>query len=86
MIRDFHSFTKKRLYDEIDALKGIIPKAEREALDSIRSLSNIGAHMEEDVNLIVDIDDEEAQENSRHKKGSTKTSKSLALVARLYVC
>ena len=31
------------------------------ALDGIRKIGNIGAHMEQDVNLIVDIDISEAK-------------------------
>lgn len=33
-----------------------------EAIDAIRMIGNIGAHMEKDVNLIVDIEPEEAQQ------------------------
>jgi hypothetical protein len=32
-----------------------------EAIDHVRSIGNIGAHMEKDVNLIIDIDPGEAQ-------------------------
>lgn len=61
MIRDFHGVKdKKSLYDEIDALKGVIPTSEWDALDSLRSIGNIGAHMEKDVDLIIDVTSEEA--------------------------
>lgn len=61
MIRDFHGIKdKKSLYDEIDALKGVIPTSEWDALDSLRSIGNIGAHMEKDVDLIIDVTSEEA--------------------------
>lgn len=61
MIRDFHGIKdKKSLYDEIDALKGVIPASEWDALDSLRSIGNIGAHMEKDVDLIIDVTSEEA--------------------------
>lgn len=60
MIRDFHSISEKTLYDEITALKGVIPNGEWEAMDALRSIGNIGAHMEKDVNLIIDISKDEA--------------------------
>src|SRR5262249_44337083 len=45
--------------------KGSSPKGVHhesvEAIDHVRSIGNIGAHMEKDVNLIVDIDPGEAQ-------------------------
>jgi len=32
-----------------------------DAIDAVRSVGNIGAHMEKDINVIVDIDPGEAQ-------------------------
>jgi mRNA-degrading endonuclease HigB of HigAB toxin-antitoxin module len=60
MIREFHEITKDTLHKEITALKGVIPNSEWEAIDGLRKLGNIGAHMENDVNLIVDISEGEA--------------------------
>ena len=60
MIRDFHKITKNTLNEEITALKGIIPNDEWKAMDALRKIGNIGAHMENDVNLIVDISEGEA--------------------------
>lgn len=62
MIRDFWKITgKKRLVDEIDALQDKVPAAQWKILNSIRRLGNIGAHPEADVNLIIDIEPEDAQ-------------------------
>jgi hypothetical protein len=70
MIRDFCSISKKRLIDEIKALKAAVEdgSADRsisvetvEAIDHLRSLGNIGAHMEADIDLIVPVDPGEAQ-------------------------
>lgn len=61
MIRDFWGITKSRLYDEISALKDKIQPDLWLAIDSLRQLGNIGAHMEKDVDLIVDIDPGEAE-------------------------
>jgi hypothetical protein len=32
-----------------------------DAIDHVRQIGNIGAHMEKDINLIVDVDPDEAQ-------------------------
>lgn len=61
MIRDFHGISKGTLNDEITALKGTIPNDEWSALDALRSIGNIGAHMEKDVNLIIDVTPDEAE-------------------------
>jgi hypothetical protein len=70
MIRDFCSIAKATLFEEIKELKaslerGAAPKGVThesvEAIDHVRSIGNIGAHMEKDVNLIIDIDPGEAQ-------------------------
>ncbi|KQX21712.1 hypothetical protein ASD39_01145 [Sphingomonas sp. Root50] len=70
MIRDFAEISKGRLIDEIVALRaaveaGTAPRgvtAESvEAIDHVRSIGNIGAHMEKDIDLIVPVDPDEAQ-------------------------
>lgn len=61
MIRDFWGISKNRLVDEIDELEGKIPAAQWKAINALRSLGNIGAHMEKDVNCIIDIDEGEAE-------------------------
>lgn len=66
----FLQHRKNRLKDEIDELRlrtdagRAPPSVQRDAVDAIdhvRALGNIGAHMEKDINLIVDIDPDEAQ-------------------------
>ena len=60
MIRDFWGISKGRLYDEIAALEDKVAIEEWEAIDALRKIGNIGAHMEKDVNVIIDIEPEEA--------------------------
>lgn len=60
MIRDFWGISKARLIDEIDALKESVDPSTKNVLDALRKLGNIGAHPEKDVNLIVDIEPNEA--------------------------
>ena len=70
MIRDFCRISKSRLIDEIIELSkrlehGTAPAGVNsesiEAIDHVRSIGNIGAHMEKDIDVIVDVDPGEAQ-------------------------
>lgn len=70
MIRDFCGISKPTLFKEIAELRnqidsGSAPKGVThesvDAIDAVRSVGNIGAHMEKDVGLIVDIEPGEAQ-------------------------
>jgi hypothetical protein len=60
IIRDFWRIVKARLIDEINELKGKIDSTTWQAIDAVRSIGNIGAHMEKDINLIVDVEPNEA--------------------------
>lgn len=69
MIRDFCGIQKNTLFQEISELtkrldeeaapKGVSIETV-EAIDHVRSIGNIGAHMENDINLIVPVEPEEA--------------------------
>lgn len=61
MIRDFWSISKNRLVDEINELQNVVPTSQWKAIDSLRKIGNIGAHMESDINTIVDVDPDEAE-------------------------
>ena len=60
IIRDFWGIKKGRLFDEIAELEEKVDAKTWQAIDSVRHVGNIGAHMEKDVNLIIDVDPEEA--------------------------
>ncbi|WP_024346063.1 DUF4145 domain-containing protein [Lacrimispora indolis] len=61
MIHDFWNIKLKNLNQEITALKSkLLDDDLWNAIDSLRELGNIGAHMEKDTDLIVDIDPDEA--------------------------
>jgi len=62
MIRDFWGIKDKTLALEITALQGKVDSTTWDAIDAVRSVGNIGAHMEKDINLIVDVEPEEAQQ------------------------
>ena len=61
MIRNFWKIKKNRLIDEIEELENKIDPLVWEAINSVRQVGNIGAHMEKDINVIVDVDSNEAQ-------------------------
>ena len=60
MIRDFHGVKKRNLFEEIQAIKDVIDPTVWKAIDSVRSVGNIGAHMEKDIDLIIDVSPNEA--------------------------
>lgn len=61
MIHDFWGIYEKNLNAEITTLKDKVTSAQWAALDGLRKIGNIGAHMENDVNLVIDIDPGEAE-------------------------
>lgn len=70
MIRDFAKIKKGSLFLEITALKEAVENGDAdrsiseesvEAIDHVRGVGNIGAHMEKDIDVIVDVDAGEAQ-------------------------
>lgn len=70
MIRDFAGIAKGTLNAEINALRSAVEdgSADRaitpetvDAIDHVRGIGNIGAHMEKDIDLIVEVDPGEAQ-------------------------
>jgi Domain of unknown function (DUF4145) len=61
MIRDFWKVSKPKLIQEIEAIKDKVDPMTWKAIDDVRSIGNIGAHMEKDIDVIVDVDADEAQ-------------------------
>ena len=61
MIRDFWNIKEPNLAKAITQLEGKIPVQQWKVIDGVRRIGNIGAHMEKDINLIVDIDPSEAE-------------------------
>jgi hypothetical protein len=61
ILRDFWSVKPGRLVNEIDQIKDRIDPLTWSAIDALRKLGNIGAHMENDIDVIVDVDPEEAE-------------------------
>jgi hypothetical protein len=61
MIRDYWGVSKPKLIQEINAIKDKTDGSTWAAIDAVRKVGNIGAHMEEDINVIVDVEPNEAQ-------------------------
>ncbi|HUT59578.1 MAG TPA: DUF4145 domain-containing protein [Phycisphaerae bacterium] len=60
MIRDFWGIRKSRLIEEIEALEDEVDGDTWKAIDAVRGIGNIGAHMEKDIDTIIEVDPEEA--------------------------
>lgn len=61
MIRDFFGISKSSLNDEINAIENLVSSDQKSVLHSLRKIGNVGAHLEKDVNLIVDVTSEDAE-------------------------
>lgn len=61
MIRDFWEVKKSSLKDEIDAIEEKVDSLTWDAINSVRKVGNIGAHMEKDINMMINVDPKEAQ-------------------------
>ena len=70
MIRDFCGISRNRLIDEVRELQKLCDAGQAPpgvtlesvaAIDHVREIGNIGAHMERDINIIVAIEPGEAQ-------------------------
>jgi hypothetical protein len=62
MIRDYWGISKRRLRDEIDAIKDKVDPRTWDGIEAVRQMGNIGAHMERDINTIIDVDPDEARQ------------------------
>lgn len=60
IVRDFWQVKPGKLFNEIDEIKDKVDPLTWDAIDAIRKVGNIGAHMEKDINIIVDVDPNEA--------------------------
>ena len=60
MIRDFWGVAKATLHAELAAIEDKCDSGIYAAMMAVKSVGNIGAHPERDVNLIVDVDPDEA--------------------------
>lgn len=60
ILRDYWRVKPGRLVDEINQIKDKMDPMTWTAIDSVRKIGNIGAHMENDINVLVDVDPNEA--------------------------
>ena len=62
MIRDFWKVKKANLAQEIAAIESEVNADTLEAIDAVRKIGNIGAHMEKEVDHVIDIEPGEAEQ------------------------
>lgn len=60
ILRDFWQVRPGRLVDEIEQIKDKVDSLTWDAIEAVRKVGNIGAHMEKDINVIVDVEPQEA--------------------------
>lgn len=60
MIRDYFGVSKARLVDEINAIQDKMDPLTWKSIDAVRKIGNIGAHMEKEIDLIIEVDPKEA--------------------------
>lgn len=61
ILRDYWGVKPQKLFNEINEVKDKIDSITWDAIDSTRKIGNIGAHMEKDIDLIIDVEPEEAK-------------------------
>lgn len=61
ILRDFWDVKPGNLFTELREIKEKIDPFTWGAIDAVRTVGNIGAHMEKDIDLIVDVDPGEAK-------------------------
>ncbi|NIC39340.1 DUF4145 domain-containing protein [Halomonas desiderata] len=65
IVRDFWNIKKGTLHQELQALRDHIDPITWQAIDAVRDIGNIGAHMEQNINLVIDVDQGEAEALAR---------------------
>lgn len=61
ILRDFWKVKPDNLNKEINQIEEKVDPLIFDAINAVRQLGNIGAHMEKDINLIIDVEPNEAQ-------------------------
>jgi len=61
ILRDFWKVKAGRLVDEIEQIKDKVDTVTWSAIEAVRKIGNIGAHMEKEIDVIVDVDQDEAE-------------------------
>ena len=62
MVRDFHNIERSSLKQEFEEIKEKVTEVAWHGIEAVREYGAIGAHMEEDVNVMVDVEVEEADQ------------------------
>jgi hypothetical protein len=60
IIRGFYGVSKSRLIDEMKEIESKVDAKVFAAMNALRDMGNIGAHPEKDINVIIDVEPDEA--------------------------
>lgn len=60
LIRDFWEVERPNLYQEIEEIKDKVNPSLWKSIHAIREIGNIGAHMQKDIDIIIDVEPQEA--------------------------
>jgi hypothetical protein len=60
MIRNVFGVARRTLFDEIEAIKDLVAADTWDEINAVREIGNVGAHMQKDIDVIVDVDPDEA--------------------------
>jgi Domain of unknown function (DUF4145) len=60
ILRDYWKVKPDTLFKEIEEIKDKVESSIWNAIDAVRKIGNIGAHMEKDISVIVEVDPDEA--------------------------
>ncbi len=61
ILRGYWNVKAANLAKEIVQIEGKVDQSTWDAIDAVRKVGNIGAHMEKDINLMIDVDPNEAE-------------------------
>lgn len=60
VLRDYWKVKPGNLVNEIEQIKDKVDPLTWDAIEAVRKVGNIGAHMEKDINIIIDVEPHEA--------------------------
>ena len=60
ILQDFFGIKERNLFSSLEKVKPQLASSLWKAIDSLRKIGNIGAHMQQDVNILLDVDRNEA--------------------------
>ena len=60
ILKDFFGIQERTLFASLEKLKPLVSNSLWKAIDALRKVGNMGAHMQQDVNILLDVTPNEA--------------------------